>query len=145
RRSRERLPRHTPQAPSNQRTGQNQPLTNPGLDRVLALPQIAIVALLGADILLYPIPALNALSTGPLPFGGYSVLNLLVVVAGFLLLVTGRYPTGYFDFLIGISRWMYRVLIYLALMTDEYPPFRLDAGSAEPEPAAPPVAASVTA
>ncbi|MBS1675076.1 MAG: NAD(P)/FAD-dependent oxidoreductase, partial [Actinobacteria bacterium] len=25
-------PRHTPQAPSNQRTGQNQPLTNPGLD-----------------------------------------------------------------------------------------------------------------
>ncbi|QAY73678.1 DUF4389 domain-containing protein [Agromyces protaetiae] len=113
---------------------------------LLALPQIAIVALLGADIFLYPIPALNELSTGPLPLGGYSILNLLVVVAGFLLLVTGRYPTGYFDFLVGISRWMYRVLIYLALMTDEYPPFRLDAGGDEPDHATSlPAAASRTA
>lgn len=113
---------------------------------LLALPQIVIVALLGADILLYPIPALNELSTGPLLLGGYSVLNLLVVVAGFLVLVTGRYPAGYFDFLVGISRWMYRVLIYLALMTDEYPPFRLDAGGGEPAPTtAQPAVAKVTA
>jgi hypothetical protein len=83
--------------------------------------------------MLYPIDALNDLG-GDLSFaGGYSVLNLLVVIAGFFLLVTGRYPASLFDFLMGLNRWMHRVLIYVALMTDDYPPFRLDAGATEGE------------
>ena len=59
-------------------------------------------------------------------------MNLLVVIAGFFLLITGRYPGALFDLLLGISRWLYRVLVYVALMRDEYPPFRLDQGQYEP-------------
>ena len=66
------------------------------------------------------------------PIGGYSVLNLLVVLAGFFLLITGQYPRGLFDLLVGINRWLYRVLTYVACMHDEYPPFRLDQGPYEP-------------
>jgi Domain of unknown function (DUF4389) len=46
-------------------------------------------------------------------------------------LITGRYPRGLFDLLVGINRWLYRVLSYVALMRDEYPPFRLDQGAYE--------------
>jgi hypothetical protein len=98
---------------------------------LLAIPHLIVVALFGATLLLYPIPALNDLSNDSLALGGYSVLNLLVVIAGFLLLITGTYPRSFFDFLLGLSRWMYRVIVYVALMTDDYPPFRLDAGSTE--------------
>jgi hypothetical protein len=34
--------------------------------------------------------------------------------------------------LIGLNRWSYRVIVYVALMTDQYPPFRLDQGGEEP-------------
>lgn len=99
---------------------------------VLAVPQLVVFALLGADLLLYPLPVLNDLNTGPLAIGGYSVLNLLIVVAGLFLLLTGRYPASYFDFVMGINRWLYRIVVYVALMSDDYPPFRLDAGATEP-------------
>jgi hypothetical protein len=93
---------------------------------LLALPHLIVVALLVAPFMLYPIAALNDLDGGM--GGGYSVLNLLVVLAGFFLLITGRYPVGLFDFLVGINRWMYRVIAYVGLMGDDYPPFRIDSG-----------------
>ena len=60
------------------------------------------------------------------------MLNLLIVLAGFFLSITGQYPRSLFDLLMGINRWLYRVLTYVALMHDEYPPFRLDQGQYEP-------------
>ena len=51
---------------------------------------------------------------------------VVVVVAWFAILFTGRYPRGLFDFVVGVFRWDNRVLGYaLILTTDKYPPFRL--------------------
>jgi hypothetical protein len=99
----------------------------------LAIPHLIVVGLLVAVIMLYPIPALNELGGAVQVAGGYSVLNLLVVIAGFFLLITGKHPASLFDFLMGLNRWIFRTLAYVALMGDEYPPFRLDAGATEPE------------
>jgi hypothetical protein len=61
-----------------------------------------------------------------------SLLSLLVFFAGVGLLFTTRYPRGLYDLAMGVDRWMLRVTAYAALMTDAYPPFRLDQGGAEP-------------
>lgn len=110
---------------------------------LLALPHLVIVGLLvgnwgGRD---------GAHGVG---FGG-GLLGVLTLVAGVLLLVRGRYHRGVFDLLMGANRWQYRVIAYVALMTDEYPPFRLDQGGAEPPvpgdplpPPAPPAASGAT-
>ena len=63
---------------------------------------------------------------------GTSLLSLLVIFAGAGLLFTTRYPRGLYDLAMGVDRWVLRVLAYAALMTDAYPPFRLDQGGAEP-------------
>jgi Domain of unknown function (DUF4389) len=50
-----------------------------------------------------------------------------VIIAWFAILFTGRYPRGLFDFVLGVIRWTNRVVCYaLILVTDQYPPFRLD-------------------
>jgi hypothetical protein len=83
---------------------------------LLALPHLLIVgALFGGSAW-----AISETVAGP------SVVMVLVVVAGAVLAVTGRYPRDVFRLLVGINRWLYRVLAYVALMRDEYPPFRLD-------------------
>jgi hypothetical protein len=51
---------------------------------------------------------------------------VVVILAWFAILITGRYPRGMFDFVEGVIRWNVRVTAYaLTLVTDEYPPFRL--------------------
>jgi hypothetical protein len=51
---------------------------------------------------------------------------LLVIVAWFAILFTGRYPRAIFDYVEGVIRWNNRVLGYMfILITDRYPPFQL--------------------
>ena len=54
-----------------------------------------------------------------------------MLFAAVALLFTGRYPSTIYAFVMGLNRWVYRVIAYATLMTDEYPPFRLDQGGAE--------------
>jgi len=51
---------------------------------------------------------------------------VVVIIAWFAILFTGRYPRGLFEFALGVLRWANRVTGYaFVLVTDRYPPFRL--------------------
>ncbi|HSN02714.1 MAG TPA: DUF4389 domain-containing protein, partial [Acidimicrobiales bacterium] len=63
---------------------------------------------------------------------GGGVIGVLTIAAAVVLLVTGAYPTALFDVIMGLNRWCYRVMAYVLLLTDEYPPFRFDGGGRDP-------------
>ncbi len=90
---------------------------------LLAIPQYIVVAILvgGSSGFLwwddsYWVPGL---------------ITVLVLIAAVALLFTARYPRGIFDFVLGLNRWAFRVAAYGGLMTDRYPPFRLDQGESD--------------
>jgi hypothetical protein len=68
---------------------------------------------------------------------GGGLIFILVLIAGFSLLFRNRYPRSLFDLTMGLNRWCLRVAPYVALMTDTYPPFRLDQGGEDPGNAVP--------
>ncbi len=86
---------------------------------LLAIPHYLILAAIGG--VWWDVPA--------------GLLGILVLIAAVILLFTGRYPQSLFDLIVGLNRWGFRVVTYAALMTDRYPPFRLDQGGGEPGPA----------
>lgn len=79
----------------------------------LAIPHFAILAFLAG----------GGASSAGFPQGG--LLSVLVIITAFVLLFTGRYLKDIFTLVMGINRWIYRVIAYVTLMTDEYPHFRL--------------------
>jgi hypothetical protein len=63
----------------------------------------------------------------------YLAVLVVVIVAWFAILFTGRYPRGLFEFVEGVIRWHNRVVAYaLILVTDRYPPFSLSQREAAP-------------
>ena len=85
---------------------------------LLALPHYLVVALF-----------IGGTGWAAYHFGG--LVTVLAVIAGVVLLFTGSYPGSVYDFVLGMNRWVLRVAAYAGLMTDEYPPFRLDMGGSE--------------
>jgi hypothetical protein len=83
---------------------------------LLALPQLLIVAILA----------------GGIGWHAVNLVGILALIAAVVVAFTGRYPQDLFDLVMGFNRWCYRVLAYVALMRDEYPPFRLDSGGVDP-------------
>lgn len=91
---------------------------------LLAIPHYIIVIILVGDV-----GWANADGNN---IARFSLLGIFAFVAGLSLLFTGIYPRALFDLIVGLNRWIYRVAAYAALMTDTYPPFRLDQGGTEP-------------
>jgi hypothetical protein len=95
---------------------------------LLAIPQYLIVGLFAGG----GTWAAWRLGSNDFNWAGGGLIGVLVLIAAIMLAVTGRYPPSLFDFILGLNRWVLRVAAYAALMTDAYPPFRLDIGGSEP-------------
>ncbi|GAA3044108.1 DUF4389 domain-containing protein [Actinokineospora globicatena] len=99
---------------------------------LLALPHYVVVGLLAGGGLW-----VAGTSGDGFHWGAGGLIGVLTLVAGVVLLVRGTYPRPLHDLLVGLDRWVLRVAAYAALLTDEYPPFRLDTGPTEPDGGAP--------
>jgi hypothetical protein len=95
---------------------------------LLAIPQYIVVAMLSGGA--YSTTVASGETWQADVFSG-GLIGLLVFFAAIMLLFAGRYPRGLYDFVVGMNRWVMRVVAYATLMTDAYPPFRLDQGGAD--------------
>jgi hypothetical protein len=95
---------------------------------LLAIPQYIVVGIFAGGAW----GAWNATNDHSAWTWAGGLIGLLVCFAAVVLLFTGRYPRSLYDFVMGMNRWVLRVVAYAALMTDRYPPFRLDMGADEP-------------
>jgi len=93
---------------------------------LLALPHLIIVGLLTGSGWSYEVT-----DNWRLDYNS-GVLGIVVLIVAVVLLFAGRYPAGLFNFVVGLNRWVLRTVAYVALLTDRYPPFRLDQGGDEP-------------
>ncbi len=98
---------------------------------LLAIPHLIIIGLFTANVPYWSTVANDGSAASYQNLAGLSLVGFLVVIAGAVLLFTGRYPRALFDLILGMNRWIYRVFSYTSLMRDEYPPFRLDQGEQE--------------
>jgi hypothetical protein len=69
---------------------------------ILVIPQVIVVGILGF------------------------VAMIAVFIAWWVILFTGRYPRGLFDFVVKVMRWNYRINGYSSHYTDRYPGFSMD-------------------
>jgi Domain of unknown function (DUF4389) len=108
---------------------------------LLAFPQYLLVgALVGSGYVVA-----SGMENGSVyRYSAPGVIGACVLIAAIALLFTTRYPTGLYDLVVGINRWSYRLVVYVALMTDQYPPLRLDQGGDDPDGLAQPAPASET-
>jgi hypothetical protein len=107
---------------------------------LLAIPHYIVIAIFAGG----GWPYATGSSDTAAAIGNAGLIGILVFVIGVVLLFTGRLLKPVFDFVLGMDRWIARVIAYASLMTDDYPPFRLDMGEhepgaapAEPEPVGP--------
>ena len=55
------------------------------------------------------------------------ITAILIMLGWFVILLTGTFPRGFHNFIVGVNRWSLRIMAYAFLLTtDEYPPFSLD-------------------
>lgn len=52
-------------------------------------------------------------------------VGIVKIIAFFAVIITGKYPEGLRNYVVGVFRWSQRVSAYFSFMTDAYPPFRL--------------------
>jgi hypothetical protein len=97
---------------------------------LLALPHYLVVGVFAGGAW----AGLNAASNHGGWSSGGGLIGLMVFISAVALLFTGRYPRSIFDFIMGMNRWGFRLAAYVTLMTDAYPPFRLEMGGPESGP-----------
>jgi hypothetical protein len=95
---------------------------------LLAIPQYVIVGIFAGGGLWFGMRGTH----GNDSWAAGGLVGLLALIVGIAILFSGRYPRSLYDLLLGLDRWALRVAAYAALMTDRYPPFRLDQGGTDP-------------
>jgi hypothetical protein len=92
---------------------------------LLAIPHYIVIAIFLGD---------GSTSTDINETSTVGLIFILVLIALIGLLFTSNYMRSVFDLVMGLNRWVLRVVAYAALMTDVYPPFRLDQGGQDSGP-----------